>query len=150
MRLVPYHCSTSSLTDGVFFFSLLTSDQTVLLLQHVSLDVCDSYSRSGFTHIHACLYTHTHTHTCTQVERDVFDKLFEEAPEKLEAVKRVRRYVCKRGAVFSSLECYHVVTASLRLSHFLPLPMTPPLAPPPSVTVPVCYQGTPRSRDCHQ
>ena len=37
-----------------------------------------------------------HTHTCTQVERDVFDKLFEEAPEKLEAVKRVRRYVvCK-------------------------------------------------------
>ena len=33
-----------------------------------------------------------HTHTCTQVERDVFDKLFEEAPEKLEAVKRVRRY----------------------------------------------------------
>ena len=43
------------------------------------------------TYMHAC------THTCTQVERDVFDKLFEEAPEKLEAVKRVRRYnVCKR------------------------------------------------------
>ena len=67
------------------------------------------------TYMHAC--THT-PHTCTQVERDVFDKLFEEAPEKLEAVKRVRRYnVCKRGAVFSSLECYHVVTASLPLSH---------------------------------
>ena len=58
MKLIPHCCSTSSV-----FFSLLMSGQTVLLLQHVSSAVCDGYSRSGFTHIHACLYTYpTHMH----------------------------------------------------------------------------------------